>query len=453
MPRVAPALFAVSLLLHGATAARADGRLPFVGQIVFHPTDPSTIVARATFGVLFSEDGGATWRWVCNAMLDTRPSEDPNITMTSDGTVIAATTKTLRVALPGLCKWSSPSAELHSAHITDVVRDPTDPDRAVCATGTTALANGLYASPDNGQTWSVVGERLDFSELDSLRIAPSDPLRVYVSGRVPAAGATPRIVFVQRSVDGGELFDRFEITLAASERDVRVLGVDPTAPARLFARVVSLDGPDRLIRSDDGGEHWIDLLTAVDLAGFAWSADGATVWVGSRAGGLWRSDDRGMSFSPLPGSPRVSCLEVRGDELWVCASDLVDGFAIGRSVDAGLTITPVLRLRELAGLVSCDPSLGIADLCAFEVADLQIHLAALDGGVAGIDGGSALDAGRVSRDDGSMAPDAGALVGARPGGGGCTCRAARARTPRSTALVAVVGALLAVAVRQRRRRC
>src|SRR5690242_9544521 len=64
-------------LLSGA--ARANGRYPLADQIVIDPGNPSHIVARSTFGLLDSDDGGKNFRWICETAIGYFGVEDPPI--------------------------------------------------------------------------------------------------------------------------------------------------------------------------------------------------------------------------------------------------------------------------------------------------------------------------------------------------------------------------------------
>jgi hypothetical protein len=61
--RAAEALAVVGLVLAAPAAARGDGAFP-AGEGVLVPADtPQEILLVTNFGVVSSEDGGATWTW------------------------------------------------------------------------------------------------------------------------------------------------------------------------------------------------------------------------------------------------------------------------------------------------------------------------------------------------------------------------------------------------------
>lgn len=94
-----------------------------------------------------------------------------------------------------------------------------------------------------------------------------------------------------------------------------IAGVDPTDAEVVYVRTTLALG-SALLRSGDGGARFETAArTADEMLGFALSDDGRTVWYGSNAGGLFRSDDRGRSFERVDGLP-VSCLEQHQGKLW-----------------------------------------------------------------------------------------------------------------------------------------
>ena len=74
-----------ALMLLAGAAARANGRYPLADQLVIDPENPAHIVARATFGLLDSDDGGKNFRWVCETAIGYFGVEDPPIAVTAKG--------------------------------------------------------------------------------------------------------------------------------------------------------------------------------------------------------------------------------------------------------------------------------------------------------------------------------------------------------------------------------
>ncbi|MBV8762214.1 MAG: hypothetical protein JO257_33290, partial [Deltaproteobacteria bacterium] len=78
---------ALGLVMVLAGVAAANGRPDGISTINFKPGDPKEIAAGATFGALFSHDGGATWHWMCEKAVGYGGIWDPDYAYTADGTL------------------------------------------------------------------------------------------------------------------------------------------------------------------------------------------------------------------------------------------------------------------------------------------------------------------------------------------------------------------------------
>ena len=106
--------------------------------------------------------------------------------------------------------------------------------------------------------------------------------------------------------------------------------------------------PERLLRSEDGGETWTSPLALPQIGGVV-ATEGA-VLAGSRLGGLYRSEDGG-TFEALDPALPVTCLAALGGELWACTDRAVAGFGLARVVDGA--VEPALALSEIVDPVAC----------------------------------------------------------------------------------------------------
>src|SRR5436305_14459038 len=59
-----PSLFVLGLMLSGRPA-RADGAFPASEAILLPADRPNSIGLATNFGLILSEDGGASWQWTC----------------------------------------------------------------------------------------------------------------------------------------------------------------------------------------------------------------------------------------------------------------------------------------------------------------------------------------------------------------------------------------------------
>jgi MYXO-CTERM domain-containing protein len=447
-------LFAFLALTSVVTpSAEAHGRFPELGRISFHPTNDDIYLVRGTFGLVLTRDGGATFRWICPTVFSGRWTEDPAITIAEDGSFVVGIFDGLSRSPDDGCSWTMPSADLTEEVVIDVTRTA-DATRLFALQSSGGVDNGLWSSTDSGATWAATNPAIDPILFETIEVAPSDPMKVYLTGAYPPSVDMPRRPFVYASADGGVTFDSVAFTdFRDGDRNVYLLGVDPLDPDRLFILVrATMD--DRVYESTDAGQTFDEIFTVPTLDGFAWSDDGMTVWIGSGTNTtLYRSTNGGSTFDVLRDDISVSCLGVRGDELFVCADNFADGFALGSSTDDGVTIDPVFVLADIGGLVECSADADTPTVCTDELDDLARDLGlAGDGGVP--DGGpdGSVDGGVDGGTDGSTpdgGTDGGGDAGTDPGDDGCGCHVAGARGDFGGAWGAL--AALALVIWRRRR--
>ncbi|MDQ3034610.1 MAG: hypothetical protein M3Y87_19530 [Myxococcota bacterium] len=431
-----------AVLAMPTSSAHAHGREPALGHIAFHPTDRDLVVVRATWGFITTRDGGDTWTWQCaDAVPFDRTREDPGLALFASGALVTATFDGLHRSDEARCAWSPAEGAPTDAFVTDVIRDPTAPSIGWAISSPGMTPDVVHRSDDEGRTWTAVSMPHEAALTDRIRIAPSDGTRIYTSGVVPRSiDMELRLGMVLRSDDRGATFRALPVELIGEERTVHLLGVDPTDADRVFARAVRRvtdEVPERLLLSEDGGETWTTVLELLEIVGFAISEDGRTVWAGSWDGGLHRSTDGGLTFTPLDPSLRIRCLAHRAGELWVCADDFVSGFALARSSDGGDTLEPLWSFHDVVPDVGCPASTEVGTLCPMYWPDLVYDLQ-LDGAVP--PDGSLLD--------GGVAVDAGGDAG----GGGCGCAvigSSRPETPRRGLLGLVMLVALGAALARR----
>jgi hypothetical protein len=200
-------LFALLLALLVPAVALANGRPPLTNGVFFKPGDNETIYVRSTFGLLVSRDDGCTFRWVCEQSIGYGGMFDPKYAVANDGTIFATTFDGLRVSRDGGCSFTTATAQLPAGtpgRIAETWVDALD----IAATGAVWVAtadsgkpNNIYRSTDNGVTFEARSTLASTILWKSLRVAPSDPLRVYAAGN--ELGASPKAYFYA-TVDAGE---------------------------------------------------------------------------------------------------------------------------------------------------------------------------------------------------------------------------------------------------------
>ena len=399
--------------------ACAHARPPALNSFRIDRHDGDHFVAQATWGAAVTRDGGATWRWMCASVLgvDAR-FEDPSMRLGYEGRVLAGTLDGLLISDAAGCEWAPVPGELGSTWVIDIGIDPSDPLVLYAVATDVTFGDQLYRSDDEGRSWSARGEAFEGVLLAGIQVAPSRPQRIYLSADVPGLPAD-RQTLVLRSDDGGLTYDRFRfVDLAPTERVVRIRAVDPRDPDVLYAVVfdaATVMDPHRLIRSGDGGETFETVLTAPQLGDVVIDETGQRVLVGSRLGGVFRSDDRGLTFAQVHPDLPVSCLRYAAGRLHACTDGRAAGFALATSDDWGQSWSPILRLDEIRELVPCPTCSGVGVVCPAWLPDVSFDLR-FDAGLTvdlEPDGGVGLprDSGLPPECGGPPAPD-----------GGCGCR-------------------------------
>jgi hypothetical protein len=434
MTRASLAALLVGLLaLASAPAARANGRFPRAQHIVVGPGAASyTIALRATFGLVVSDDGGATFRFLCEEAFEYLDGYDPSLALGADAALLVGTRDGLMV-LRDRCSPRR-QRDLAQHEVRDLATDPSGRVvlAALASPGSTPLAR-VARSDDGGASFTLPLVGLEGVRLETVEVAPSDPSRVYATGTVDA-----RDVFF-RSDDGGTTF-RATAASFAGATGAFISGVDPRRPGVVYvrARVGASPGDagaqdqTALLRSDDGGEHFTEIARTVGpMAGFALSDDGRRVWIGGPdpRDGLLRSDDGG-AFARVNATP-VDCLRYHAGALYACGVYQLGG-AMGesvllwRSTDEGATLRPLARFADIRPPPMCPAGTILHDICPLRWSSVLARLS------------PERDAG--PRDTGA---DAGSAMGGGMGGGMCGCAApGRARTGLAGVLVAVMAALL-----------
>lgn len=219
-----------------------------------------------------------------------------------------------------------------------------------------AMGDGIYHSSDGGATWTHMG-LVDGGAISSISVDPRDA-RVVVAGvlgNVFRDGAT-RGVFVTR--DGGAHWKR--TLFAGPSSGVSDLVRLPGNPSTMFAGVnqvrrypwaLSSGGPQGgLYRSDDGGLTWRKLsgngLPSGMTGRIGLSASGRRVFamIASKQGDLWRSDDAGATWRLMPHSPYVGDRTFYFSHIFADPANpdraLVVGLILAMTTDGGKTFKP-----------------------------------------------------------------------------------------------------------------
>ena len=465
---VLKASFAASSLFLGAvvlglvaapTAAHANGRFPESNAIFFAPNDADVVLLRTTFGLITSRDRGKTWDWVCERSVGLAGVEDPMYEVTPDGTMLSSTFQGLAVSHDKACNWAYMGGELKDLVFIDLASRPSTPTNIVAFAssydgqddaGAIFFKSTLFETKDEGKSFATLGPSLDRTLLGStVDVTPSDPDRIYVSAK-RNPGTAPTAVLLT-SKDHGKTFEENPIALIAPENGAFIAAVDPLNADRLYVRTSNAtDMPSRLLVSDDAGKTFKTVYTGQGaLAGFALSPDGGKVWVGGPRDGLRVASTADFAFTQKS-TVEVQCLKLAADGLWTCSTEK-SGFVVGLSKDEGSTFETKLHFCDIRGPLACPVGSTTHTECVLggttsaasppwphEQATLGCTGGELDAG-----GGD----GPVDGSINPLAPDEGS-----GGGGGCNCSVQAPSPAPFAALLAGLGAAIALVRRLRRSR-
>jgi hypothetical protein len=349
--------------------ALANGRYPAAGQIAVSPSKPDTILVRATYGLLFSTNVGQSWQWICEPAVGFSSVEDPMMAFTADGTLLAGIFEGLSIGTPDGCSWSFAPGGLVNKYVIDVAIDKVDPTQGVLIisnsvgqddAGAPIFLTQLWQTADSGKTWTQAGVDLPPQFLGlTVDTAPSDPMRVYLSGRY---GPPDYPGVIERSDDRGATWQKLPIPGADSTHLPYIGAVDPHNPDILYVRLDS-DPSDTLLVSIDGGMTWKTAVAATGkLMGFALSPDGATVATGGPMDGVLTAPSSTLAFTKASKVGPL-CLTWTPAGLYACADEFVDMFTAGISTDQGKTFTPLMHLATLCGPLACGADTEVGMMC------------------------------------------------------------------------------------------
>ena len=368
-----------------STTAAANGRFPRAGRLLEAPSNPQQLTLAATFGLLLTQDGGANWRYVCEASFaDTDLQTDPVVALSSDGVLLAGIYASVARASADACDFEKTLGHSNREAVPDFTLAASVPGRVLAAQvslleGGTSQ-NQLYQSDNDARSWSLLGPILPSSirTVATIDVAPSDAERVYVSGLDPDGAGV-----LLRSDDGGQTFEALPIPTDAAHDEVPyIAAVDPENADALYVRTDQwafdpmeqvANANDALLYSDDGGRHFTELLRKPGkLFGFTFSPDRTELLLGYgdpvEAGGGRLTDANALGIYRAPKGSNafekryagsVGCLTWTEQGLYVCTLEADTGFSLGFTPNTDFDLAkpadlqPVLRLRDVLGPLDC----------------------------------------------------------------------------------------------------
>jgi hypothetical protein len=380
--------------LLASSRALANGAFPDEFSIHFPAGAPSRILVGANFGLLVSEDDGATWRYSCEPYVTSGSSAALSqalvrfYQLTADGAILADSNNVTRSVDVG-CNWPTSGGSIAGQVVADVFADPNDPS-FVLAIVATVQGSFIVGSHDGGQSFAATLYSTD-GVLTGIEISRSTPGVVYAT-EVSVNGQTSTLL---RSVDSGLHWTPATIPTAAGTQP-RILAIDPESADTVYVRLLTGTTDAIGVTIDGGGTFEVPLTITGAFMAFLRASD-RTLYAGTLAGDLWVRAPGATSFQHRAG-PHLRCLGQRPgtSRIYACGDMFLDAFSVGFSDDGGGTFQKLMSFTELKGPLTCSE---VQTACAAHWARIQLVLGIADGGTT-LDGGT---------------PDAGQPPPSRPG--------------------------------------
>ncbi|MBX3181432.1 MAG: hypothetical protein KIT72_13850 [Polyangiaceae bacterium] len=362
-------------VLGASGLANAHGAFPQSAYVYGDPSDAERLWIGTSFGLLRSDDGGESFRWLCEEAPDYEGVK-PRMAVTADGSLLIGSFDGVSVSRDAGCDWAAPEGP-KDRFVSSLFTTPHDPNGALAMVSTGmpggVFLNQVWVTGDNGQSFTQRGADLEPGMLAfSLMSATSDPSRLYLTGNVRGeAGVATGQLGVSR--DGGLSWDYLPIPGADSTHPPHLLAIHPGDAEQLFVRV---DGPeeDVLLWSQDAGLTFTELLRKPsELFGFVIDPDLNRVRVGfGNAADRRRNVEVGIysaalkelgtaSFAQDLEGP-IGCLTWLNGQLYACTSQFFHGYELGRSSD-GRQFEGVMTLAGVEGVASCGEGTRAAQVC------------------------------------------------------------------------------------------
>jgi MYXO-CTERM domain-containing protein len=450
--------FVCAWVLVAALAANAsgNGRAPGTSTLHFRQGHETTdILAGLTFGLVVTHDGGATWRWMCEAAVGYGGLYDPDYSYSASSAIFATTFNGFKVTRDG-CTFAATSPGM-----TFVAQDELGPDGALYIGAADSADSDISKSVDDGMTFPTAttpGQLNDWWQ--SLIVAPGNANVVFLAGY--RFVATQKVLLVFKSTNGGSSFVPLPGNLAndgaastsnaslvtSANSTMDLVGVSGDG-GTLYARITyeSANAPsDGLYKLDTAsGTTWTRILGLADSMATVVRSNGDIVVITKTLGGQ-TSSNGGTTWTPLSNPPHANCLVENpvDHSIWACTQNYGtpgDGYGIMKTSDL-TTWSGVLRYQDIQGPVSCAAGTPQYDTCTPMwpglCAQLAITSPLCTPGVDGAPDGAPVDG----------APDAGSGMHVRPPPGPCGCGSGSGGATTALAGAAVVATLL---LRRRRR--
>jgi photosystem II stability/assembly factor-like uncharacterized protein len=261
-----------------------------VESIAIDPRDPRAIYVGTWHLPWKTEDGGQTWKSIKTGMIDDSDVFAIEIDATRPDHVIASACSGIYESHNAGASWRKVQGiPSQSRRTRDILQHPAVPSTIFAGT-----TEGFWRSTNGGNSWMLTTSRT--LEINAIAVHAKDPQTVYL-------GTNNYGVMVSR--DGGKNF--VPSNEGYSGRRAYVIMPDRERAGRVYASTINTaTGGGFFFVSNDSGTTWQPSMRNMPSRLIAYSIlqdhkDGNNIYLGTNLG-LYRSIDRGLSWSPI-GAP------------------------------------------------------------------------------------------------------------------------------------------------------
>ena len=348
----------VAVMLAAADQAQANGAFPDEFSIHFPVNAPHRLLMGANFGLLVSEDDGATWRYSCEPWVVS--SSDAALTtvnvsfyqVTADGAVLADSVNITRSS-DVACTWPISTGSVGGRLVVDMFPDPGDAS-FVLAIVVTSSGSFIVASHDGGKTFDPPHLYDTADLLTGVEIARSRPGVVYAT----SISTNGKVATFLASTNSGLTWTPTILAVPAGTQ-ARILAIDPADEKKVYLRLLA-GVSDAVSITADGG---VSFRTALSISGqfssFLRATDGSLL-AGTLDGKLYVQPPGATGFTTR-NAPHLRCLGQRPGttRIYACGDLFLDDFSLGYSDDGGQTFHKLMKFTDLLGPLTC-PSVQTA---------------------------------------------------------------------------------------------
>jgi photosystem II stability/assembly factor-like uncharacterized protein len=263
-----------------------------IESIAVDPRDAKAIYVGTWHLPWKTEDGGQTWKSIKTGMIDDSDVFAIEIDASRPDHVIASACSGIYESQNAGASWRKVQGiPSQSRRTRDILQHPAIPSTIYAGT-----TEGFWRSTNGGNSWMLNTSRT--LEINAIAVHPKDPQVVYI-------GTNNYGVMVSR--DGGKNF--LPSNEGFSGRRAYSIMPDRERAGRVYASTINTaTGGGFFFVSNDGGTTWQPSMRNMPSRLIAYSilqdrTDANIIYLGTNLG-IYRSIDRGLSWSPI-GAPNV----------------------------------------------------------------------------------------------------------------------------------------------------